>query len=109
MLRHPKTVLMSALLLMMFFLPGSLNAASLIGQVIDGRRDTPIPGMEVVLYHPQVGPSRPRYTGPDGVFFFSYVPRVRGDYDLEFYWRGRLIDRIRISIEGDVRMDPIRF
>lgn len=82
-------------------------AESLMGQVQD-RGGRPIPGVEVILYNPAVGPSSPRFTDYNGIFYFPYVPFQSSGYDLEFYWRRRLIFRRRISIQGHIRLPPIR-
>jgi len=88
--------------------PVVTSAESLMGQVLD-RRGIPVPGMEVVLYNPDAGLSRSRYTSRDGVFYFNFVPLVRGQYDIEFYWRGNLVYRDRIVIRGNLQLAPYRF
>ena len=81
-------------------------AETLSGQVVD-KQGIPVPGMEVKLFHPEQGTSRPRYTNQKGVFYFDYVPQVQGTYDIELYWRGELVFRKSIAVTGDVELDPI--
>ncbi len=95
------------LVLLFFVLPTNSFAESLMGQVLD-KRGVPITGMEVRLYHPKSGLSRPRYTNYEGVFFFDFVPAVRGNYDIEYYWKGQLIYRGSVFVQGNVRLQPIR-
>lgn len=108
MIKTNKITLLAILVLGLFVLPETTVAESLMGQVLDSR-GLPVPGMEVVLYHPQVGESRQRYTSKNGVFYFDYVPLVRGLYDIEFYWRGTLVYRDRIFIKGNLKLPPYRF
>lgn len=101
-----KRYLIIFVLLLSYLFPLTSFAESLMGQVVD-RRGIPIPGMEVQLYHPDPGVSRPRYTDREGIFFFDYVPPVNGYYDIEYYWRGRLIYRGSIQVIGNVQLPPI--
>ena len=98
--------LIAILLFISFVIPSNSLAESLIGQVVD-RRSIPITGMEVRLFHPGPGLSRPRYTDARGVFFFDFVPPVRGRYDIEYYWKGELIYRGSISIVGNTQLPTL--
>ena len=94
-------------LLLSFFLPMKSFAESLRGRVLN-RGGVPVTGMEVRLFHPRSGVSRPRYTNRDGVFYFDYVPRVNGNYNIEYYWKGRLVYRGIIQVLGSVNLPDTR-
>lgn len=87
--------------------PTQSLSETLTGQVLD-KRGIPVPGMEVRLYHPGPGLSRPRYTNQNGIYFFNFVPPVQGSYSIEYYWRGRLIYRGPVTVIGNTRLPPIR-
>ena len=80
-------------------------AESLSGQIVNAN-GIPIPGMEVILYNPRVGPSPSQFTDTRGKFFFNYVP-FPANYDLELYWRRELVFRRLIYIRGYTRLAPI--
>ncbi len=85
----------------------AIYAETLMGKILD-KRGTPVPGVKVILYHPIPGESSPQFTDYDGIFYFSFVSFQRGPYDLEFYWRGKLIFRSSITVRGHMQLEPIR-
>ncbi|VAW44280.1 hypothetical protein MNBD_GAMMA04-79 [hydrothermal vent metagenome] len=105
-MKTSKSCIVIFVLLLSYLFSMTSFAESLKGQVVD-RHDVPVPGMEVRLYHPDPGVSRPRYTDRDGIFFFNYVPPVNGYYDIEYYWRGELIYRGSVQVIGNVQLPPI--
>lgn len=83
-------------------------AETLTGTILD-KRNYPVGGMEVRLFNPspEIGVSRPIYTNSNGVFFFDDVPYVSGYYDLECYWKGKLVYRGSIKVRGNESLPPI--
>jgi hypothetical protein len=103
-LTRPLVVLFFFILLML--ISRDVQAETLRGTVLDSRTGVPVPGMKVILYHPAVREIRPQYTDRYGKFYFTFVPHQNGPYDLEFYWRDKLIFRDRIEIQGDMELPP---
>lgn len=93
-------------LILLVSLLQTAQAETLRGTVRDKGSGKPIPGLEVKLYHPAEGESRPTYTNQYGEFYFPFVPYQSDPYDLEFYWRERLIFREQIKIRGDQNVGP---
>ena len=105
-MKKVRKIIVSGVLLVAGLQPMISFAETLSGQVVD-KQGIPVPGMEVKLFHPEQGASRPRYTNQKGVFNFDYVPPVQGSYDIELYWMGQLVFRKSIAVKGDVELDPI--
>ena len=101
-----KNILMTFVLLASIVMPAGSFAETLMGQVLNNS-GIPVPGMEVRLFHPGPGLSKPVYTNGDGVFYFSFVPIVPGSYDLEFYWRGNIVFRRSVLVRGNTRLAPL--
>jgi len=91
----------------MITLPGTAAADSVRGTVVDAR-GTPVPSVKVQLVNRDVGVSRPRYTGRNGVFVFDNVPKVNSPYYLEIFWGSRIVHRRRLTIHGDLDLGDIR-
>ncbi len=100
------TILGSCLLVLLLFGEAFARDASVTGKVEDSN-GMPIPGLTVSLVHPEVGRSYPSETDSRGRFSFSEVP-VRDDpYYIEVYWKGQLMYRDKITVDGDLECPPI--
>ncbi|MCK5888644.1 MAG: carboxypeptidase regulatory-like domain-containing protein [Methylococcales bacterium] len=94
--------------LFILFVTTTLSAESLKGKVVD-KKGKPITGMIIKLFHPKHGMSRPRYTNKRGQFHFRAIPSSKGQYDIEYYWKDRLVHRERITVKGDTRLPITTF
>jgi hypothetical protein len=88
--------------LAVLFIPVSSFAAELNGTVVILETNTPVPGLEVQLWHPDIGESESVYTNESGEYYFEYIPEPPevGDsiFDIELYWNGDLIFREEFDV-----------
>jgi len=97
---------LSTLIILLSLIISNTYAESLSGQVLNDK-GVFIPGMEIKLYHPAIGESKPRYTNKKGKFYFYNVPKLKGVYNVEYYWRGKLVHRASVSILGKTKLPPL--
>ncbi len=107
-MNESKYYIVICIFLLSYILVPKAFAETVMGQVLD-KNGSPITGMEIKLFHPESGLSRPRYTDERGKFFFDFVRSVEGNYDIEYYWKGNLIYRGSIQVRGNVQLPSIKF
>lgn len=78
------------------------------GQILDGRTNSPAPGLMVSLVHPVLGRSAPTFTNGYGQFGWNAIPLRPEPYYLEVYWGPNVIFRQPLQVYGPVLLPPIR-
>jgi hypothetical protein len=72
-----------------------------VNGVVTDFRGTPVPGVRVQLFHPDLGPSAPTWTNAGGFYFVPNVPmNVRSFYVIEVYWDQSIVYRNFVERPG---------